>query len=145
VMCRSDGHLGKMVSLLANNLRVRVSGKGDYRESVILGKYPTRYFLGGALIAGTVASVLHGGYRVRRSEYRRAARLDEFGPKYDSANRWHRSQAVAISVTAAALAGTLVCWINDLSPDRILANPGSVRPALGVQAGEITVGLQIDF
>jgi len=145
VMCRSDGHLEKMISLLANNLRVQMTGKGDYRESVILRKYPTKYFLGGALIAGAVASAIHGGYQVRRSEYRKAARLDEFGPKYDSANRWHRLQTVAISVTSAALAGTLVCLINDLSPDRILANPGSVRPALGIHGGEVTLGLQIDF
>jgi len=145
VMCRSDGHLDKMVSLLANNLRVQVTGKGDYRESVILGKYPTKYFLGGTLLAGAVVSIIHSGYRIRREAYREVISLDAFGPKYDSANRWYRSQAVAISVTAVALAGTLVCWINDLSPDRILANPGSVRPALGVQAGEITVGLRIDF
>jgi TolB-like protein len=145
VMCRSDRYLEKMVSVLANNIRLRITGKGDYRESLILRKYPTKYFLGGSLLAGAVASVIHGGYLVRRNEYRKAERLDDFGPKYASANRWNRTQTVALSLTAAAVAATLICWINDLSPDRIQANPGSVRPALGILAGEVTLGLRINL
>lgn len=145
VMCRSSEHLENMVSLLANNLRVQMTNKGEYRESMILRKYPTRYFLGGTLLAAAATSVIHTGYRVRRNDYREATRLDEFQPKYDSANRWHRAQTAAISVTAAALTGALYCWIRDMSPARILANPQSVRPALNFHTGEVTVGLRIEL
>lgn len=145
VMCRSSEHLESMVSLLANNLRVQMTNKGDYRESVILRKYPTRYFLGGTLLAAAATSFIHSEYRIRRNAYQKATRLDEFQPKYDSANRWHRVEVAAISVTAAALTGTLYCWIRDLSPARILAHPQSVRPSLDFHNGEVIVGLRFEL
>ncbi len=145
VTCRSSEHLESMVSLLANNLRIQMTNKGSYRESMILRKYPTRYFLGGTLLAAAATSFIHSEYRIRRNDYQNAARLDEFQPKYDSANRWHRAQTAAISVTAAALTGTLYCWIRDLSPARILANPQSVRPSLDFDHGEVIVGLRFEL
>ena len=145
VMCRSSEHLENMLSLLANNLRVQMTNKGEYRESMLLRKYPTRYFLGGALLAAAASSLIHSEYRIRRNAYLGATRLDEFQPKYDSANRWHRARTAAISVTAATLAGTLYCWIRDLSPARILANPQSVRPSLDFRGGEVVVGLSFEL
>jgi TolB-like protein len=142
---RTSGHLENMIAMLANNLRVQMTGRGEYRESMILRKYPTKYFLGGTLLAGAVTSVLHSGYRLRRNEYQKTTRLEDFDSKYDSANRWYRARSVAVSMTAAALLGTLYCWLGDLSPDRIQANHQSVHPALGVQMGELTVGLRIEF
>jgi TolB-like protein len=145
VMCRSSEHLEAMVSLLAGNLRVQMTNKGDYRESVLLRKAPTKYFLGATMLAAAVTSAIHSGYRVRMNDYQKETRLDEFQPKYDSANRWHRLRTAAISVTAAALAGTVVCLVQDLSPARILANPQPVRPVFNFDSGEIIVGLQIEF
>jgi TolB-like protein len=145
VASRSQKNLERMVSLLANNLMVRLTGSGEYRESVVLRKYPTRYFLGAALLSGAAAAFLDAAYHDKSAAYHRATRLDAFDPAYRSANRLYRGRTVALSLTAAAFAGAMFCFFHDLSPDRILANPLPVKPVLGVEEGEIRVGLRIAF
>jgi TolB-like protein len=145
VTARSNKFLERMITLLANNLKVQITGAGEYRESLILRRYPTRYFLGAAVLSGAAAVILNGAYQNKHGQYHDAYSLDEFDPTYRSANRLYHGRTVALSLAAAAFAGTMICWMHDLSPDRILANPKPIKPVMGAQPGEIRVGLQITF
>jgi TolB-like protein len=145
VTARSRKYLEKMVALLANNLKVQMTGAGEYRESVLLRKYPTRYFLGATLLSGSAAAILQSNYAIKSDQYHHTTRLDAFDPAYRSANRLYRARTAVLALTAASFVGTMYCLLHDLSPDRILANPQLVRPVLETQPGEMRVGLQITF
>jgi TolB-like protein len=140
VSARSANHLGKMISLMADNLRLQMTGQGEYRESLTLRRHPTRAFLGAALASGAAASFLHAETLRKRDLYRDARILGSFDPAWRSANRWNNARSVALAVTGAAAAGALFCWMSDLSPERILANS---QPILGLQTGGITVGFRV--
>jgi TolB-like protein len=139
---RSAEPIEKMAVLLANNLRVRMTGKGTYVESVTLRRLPTRFFLGGTLLAGLSAVWIHQTYVGKLEAYHDAVALEAFDPAYRSANRWYHARTAAIAVTGAALAGTLFCWIRDLDPDRIRAG---AHPVLGFGEGDVRFGIRIAF
>jgi TolB-like protein len=145
VQARSRDYLEKMITLLANNLAFQLTGRGEYRESMIARKRPTSYLLGAALIAGGASAILNQSYQNRLNRYHQATSLVDFNPTYNSANRYYRARNVALAATGAAFLITVYSWIQDLSPERILANPKPVLPSLHIQQGEITVGLRLDF
>jgi TolB-like protein len=138
VTARSSSHPERMAALLANNLAVRMTGKGGYSERVTLRRQPTLYFLGATVVSAAAASIVNHAYLHKRDAYHSAVSLDRFDPAYNSANRLYHARTAVVAVTGVALASTLICWIRDLSPDRILANP---QPVLGFDKGEIVVGL----
>jgi TolB-like protein len=121
VQSRDDRYLQEMVSLLANNIRNKLTAKVEYRRRVVLYTYPTLYFLGTttALAAGTV--LVNNSFQDNLSKYHQAVSLSDFDKQYDRANRWHQARTVLISLTATAAALTLYCWIRNLSAEEILA------------------------
>jgi TolB-like protein len=139
VTAHSADRLGPMVSLLAGNLRVRLTGRGERRDALLLRRAPTRVFLGATLATGAAACVLHGVYAIRRNEYRRTTSLSEFDEAYRSANRWYRARNAGLALTGAALTGALACFLNDLDPDRVVAEP---LPGVGLREGGVSFGLR---
>lgn len=143
VSSRSPKHLERMVALLANNLKFQMTGSGEYRESVLLRKYPTRYFLAAVLVSGTAAAILNQSYQNKLDQYHQTAQLNTFDSAYRSANRLYHVRTAVQALSAAALTGTIICWIHDWSPDRIFANPQPIKPVWGIQQGEIRAGFRI--
>jgi TolB-like protein len=142
VSARSAKHLEKMISLLAGNLRLQMTGQGEYGESLTLRRHPTRAFLAAALVSGAAATFIHAETVRKRDLYLDARDLGSFNPAWRSANRWNHARTAALAVTGAAAAGALTCWLRDLSPDRILANS---QPILGLQTGGVTFGLAFNL
>jgi TolB-like protein len=142
VSARSAKHLEKMIALLAGNLRLQMTGQGEYSESLTLRRHPTRAFLAAAFFSGAAATFIHAEAVRKRDLYREARDLGSFNPAWRSADRWNQARTAALAVTGVAAAGALTCWLRDLSPDRILANS---QPILGLQTGGVTVGLAFNL
>jgi TolB-like protein len=121
VQAADDEHLSEMVSLLGNNIIVLLSGEGAYIEKKTLNKYPTAYFLvaSAGLAIGTL--VVNNAYNKKREEYQNAEELSQFDETYDAANNLNTARIVLASLTGAALVGTLYCWIQNMSPDELIA------------------------
>lgn len=146
VQCKDQNQVDKMVQLLANNLRYQLTGEGDYQPKISLGKYPTFYFLIGTLGSGLATLLVHDQYIQKRHDYQHTTSLNAFNPAYDSANRLYRTRAVLMSVTGIGLAGTLYCWIKNLSVDEILAVQPSVIPyMICSREGEFSLGICVAF
>lgn len=129
VRAPDDKYLSEMVSLLGNNIRFILSGEGVYQEKKTLEKYPTGYFLAatGVLTIGTL--IVNNAYNKKLDEYHNATGLDQFDDAYDSANNLKKARTVLISITGAALIGSIYCWIQNLSPDEVLALNSNQSPA----------------
>ncbi len=150
VRAKSDEYLNEMLELLANNLRNVLSGEGRYREKLELDTYPTTYFLAATVGLAAVSAISNSAYNKKLDEYRAAVRLDEFDSKYDDANRLNKSRIFFAGLTVAALAGTIYCWINNLSPEEILANRKTgkeqIIPFLATdKPGSLRAGVSIRF
>jgi hypothetical protein len=121
VQAPDDNHLSEMVGLLGNNIIVMLSGEGTYIEKETLNTYPTTYFLiaTAGLAIGTL--VVNNAYNKKQEEYQNATELSEFDDAYDAANNLNKARIVLASLTGAALIGTVYCWIQNMSPDEMLA------------------------
>jgi TolB-like protein len=122
VQAPDDKHLTEMVSLLGNNIIVMLSGDVTYIEKETLTKYPTTYFLAASagLAIGTL--VVNNAYNKKQEEYQNATGLSEFDDAYDAANKLNNVRIVLASLTGVAIIGTIYCWIQNMSPDEILAH-----------------------
>jgi len=146
VQCNRTEYLDEMIRLLGQNLSFQLTGKGEYKSKKIMKKYPTTYFLAGTLGSGLATFMLHRAYLQKRDEYRRAAALEDFDPLYNSANRTNKARVVLSCTTGLCALGMVYCWLNNLSPDEILAVQPLVLPYLVCwQKGEYAVGIQFSF
>jgi TolB-like protein len=150
VKSQEDQYLQEMVSLLANNIGNKLSGKIEYRDRIVLHRYPTLYFLGAATALGVGTVLVNNTYQDHLGLYHRAGSLSEFDKQYDQANRWHQARTLFISLTATTAAITLYCWIRNLSPEEILAtttHPGlEIVPAVVLnQKDRLGAGIVIRF
>lgn len=128
VQAPDDKHLTEMVSLLGNNIIVMLSGGGTYIEKETLTNYPTTYFLAATagLAIGTL--VVNNAYNKKQEEYQNATNLSEFDEAYDSANNLNKARIVLASLTGVAVIGTIYCWIQNMSPDELLAYDNKYEP-----------------
>jgi len=128
VQAPDDEHLTEMVGLLGNNIVVMLSGEGTYIENETLTSYPTTYFLAASagLAIGTL--VVNNAYNKKREEYQNATELSEFDEAYDSANNLNKARIVLASLTGVAVVGTIYCWIQNMSPDELLAYDNPNKP-----------------
>jgi TolB-like protein len=121
VQAPDDNHLTEMVSLLGNNIIFMLSGDGTYIEKETLNTYPTTYFLVASAGFAIGTLIVNNAYNKKREEYENATELSEFDDAYDAANNLNNARIVLASLTGAALIGTLYCWIQNMSPDELLA------------------------
>lgn len=128
VQAPDDKHLTEMISLLGNNIIVMLSGDRTYIEKETLTNYPTTYFLAASagLAIGTL--VVNNAYNKKREEYENATDLSEFDEAYDTANNLNTARIVMASLTGVAVIGTIYCWIQNMSPDEILAYEDPLQP-----------------
>ena len=146
VQSKDRNQLDKMVCLLANNLRYQLTGKGAYQSKISLKKCPISYFLIGTLGSGLATLFVHDQYVKKHDAYQQVTKLESFDSAYDSANRLYQARTILISVTGAGLAGTLYCWLRNLSPEEIMAYQPPVLPYVrSTREGEFTVGVHIAF
>ena len=146
VQSKQAASLDQMVKLLANNLAYQLTGKGKYETTIHLKKYPVGYYLAGTIAAGVTTGFLHKAYRHNLEDYHRAARLGDFDPPYNSANRFHKAQQLFAWVTGVGVVLTATLWIKNLTEGEILASrPPIVFYGLMENKGDFSVGFQISF
>ena len=132
VQAKGDGYLSEMISLLAQNIDHVLTGEQPYRNKIVIEKYPTSYFLIGTACLAAGSFFANQAYHKKLDAYHQTTELDKFDETYDAANRLKGVRTIMVSLTAAALVGTLYCWINNLSPDEIVAEDLTFIPSLQV-------------
>lgn len=146
VESQSEDALDKMVAMLGNNLRHKMTNEGEYKERILLRQYPIRPFLYSTLSLGIMSVVTNNLYQKKWDDYQDAVHLYDFDPMYDSANRFYRIRNVVFAATAVSAVTTLYCWLKSSAPDEILAGEKYFMPyALSTEKGGILVGFQISF
>lgn len=149
VISPDTNHLEEMTQLLSNNIKKVLVGQGTYIEKVQLSEMPTTYFA--IATAGlTVTSILlNSAYINNYNDYKNATNLSDFDSKYDKANNMNKLKIVAISAAGAALAGTIYCWLRNMSSNEILAVEGNkitIYPNLVYgQNDNLSAGITIAF
>jgi TolB-like protein len=142
-------HLNQMVELLANNILFDLTGNGDYQKRIKLTHYPTTYFLVATVGLGVATLLVRSEYRRNYDAYHNITDLDRYNELYDNANRYHKISNGLSALTGAALAGTIYCWIGNMSPKEIYAHNSHDRiviPYLAISLNDgVTVGAQIHF
>jgi hypothetical protein len=78
----------------------------------------------------SIISVLsrNNAYNKKHEEYQNATDLSEFDESYDAANNLNKVRIVLASLTGVAVIGTIYCWIQNMSPDEILAFEDPMKP-----------------
>jgi TolB-like protein len=142
-------HLSQMIDLLGNNILYNLTGEGEYRDRVKLGKSPTLYFLGATVGLGIGTLIASNQYQKYLDDYRNNTELDKFDELYDKANRTKKISVALASLTGAAMMGTVYFWVRGRSPSEIYAqniNEIKTLPYLTYsEKNEIIVGIKIHY
>ena len=104
-----EPHLDEMISLLGQNLKVQLTGRGTYYPKMKIHRYPVIPFLGITLGSGLITGWLHHSYILKRQDYQSAGDMVKIEELYRSANRNYRARNWMLGVTGAAFCGTLYC------------------------------------
>lgn len=142
-------HLKEMMAILANNIEFQLTGEKKYIAKKVIADYPTVYFLGasGGLLLAT--AVFNGQYQTNLNKYNANTDINRFDSFYDQANTAHKLMILTGSLTAAALAGAVYCWIGNLTGGAVKAHPQKeiqLQPGVSWVPGEGgRVGVQIFF
>lgn len=148
VQAPNDQYLNEMVSMLGNNLTFILSGDGNYRNHITLKKYPTVYFAAATAGLGIATLIVNNAYDKKLKEYQSALSLSDFDETYDAANNLNKTRTVLAALTGVALVGTIYCWIQDLSPDQVLAKQENdwVQPSFYIDFnGNVYASVSIGF
>ena len=143
-----ENHLEEMTQLLGNNIIKVLVGQGTYIKKVQLSEMPTTYFMIATAGFAVTTILLNNAYINNLNDYRDATQLSEFDSKYDKANNMNNLKIIAASITGVALAGTIYCWIRNISANEIMAsnNKINIYPNLVFSPeNKIITGLTIVF
>jgi TolB-like protein len=121
VIAPDQNHLEEMTQLLGNNIKKVLVGQGNYIEKVQLSEMPTTYFMIATAGFAVTTILLNNAYINNLNDYKNATQLSEFDSKYDDTNNMNKLKILAASATGLALAGTIYCWIRNMSSNEILA------------------------
>jgi len=121
VIAPDENHLEEMTQLLSNNIKKVLVGQGSYIEKVQLSEMPTTYFAIATAGLTLTTILLNNAYIDNYNAYKNATQLSDFDSKYDKANDTNKLKILAASAAGVALAGTIYCWIRNMSSNEILA------------------------
>ncbi len=114
-------HFQEMVKLLANNIRYRLTGEGEYLYRASLQQYPTGYFLLGALVSGVIGGVLQQNSKKAYDDYHAAQSLNDFDRYYRKANNLQKLSGAFFALAGAGLLGATVAWIKNMKQEDLKA------------------------
>ncbi len=142
-------HLSAMLDILANNVLFRLTGNGTYRYEQEIADCPTLYFLSAGAGLALASYISYAQYQSNQDKYRTNTSLDRFDEYYDKANNAHKLYIAFAWLSAAAVTGTVVCWIKNKTGGEVKAAPQQnpdVHPTIGFIPGkEARFGVQIRF
>jgi len=138
-------HLDKMTQMLADNIAFQLTGNGVYCPRIALKQYPTGYVAAGTTLSLLSTLILHADFKNRQNDYRTASGLADFDPAYESANRSFKARNVMMVLTGIGAAGTLYCWLKNLSPQAVTASAPPVQPHFSLNKEEVRLGLTLRF
>ncbi len=142
-------HLSAMLEVLSKNIIFRLTGEGMYQDERDIADCPTLYFLSAGAGLALASYISYTRYRSNRDKYRANTLLDRFDDYYDQANNAHKLSIAFAWLGAAAVTGTVVCWIKNKTGGKVKAVPQlntEIQPTIGFIPGqEARFGVQIRF
>lgn len=146
VRARSIKNISEMTELLAHNLIFRLTGENEYKEKIVLKRYPTFYFFSATVLSAAATTYGHITYNDKRQKYSDATKIDDFNTLYNSANRWNKARYTLAATTGTAFLGMLYCWLKNRSPQEIQTAGLPVTPYVQIpKNGEYAIGIKISF
>jgi TolB-like protein len=149
VVSPDQKQLSKMIDLLGDNILFNLTGKGNYKQTMKISSYPTKYFLAATVVMGATTLWVNNEYQKKKDEYNNNTELDRFDDLYNDANRAKKATVVLATLTGTALAGTIYFWVKGLSPKKIYAwnhQAGSMIPYFTINLkNEVQFGVQIHY
>jgi TolB-like protein len=119
--------LDVMIRVLANNIKINLTGAGRRMTDVPVQHYHSAWILTAGLGAGVGAALLHSSYAKNYDLYKKADKLAEFDGPYDKANRAYQWRNVLAGSAAALLTTGFTLWLTGQSEhNKVLAD--SDRP-----------------
>ncbi|MDZ7269587.1 MAG: CsgG/HfaB family protein [candidate division KSB1 bacterium] len=140
----------EMVQLLAANILYNLTGRGQYRESVRLRRYPASWVALAAGLSAAAAGVTHGISRAAYRKYQAATTLADLEKHYHRAEDYRTARTTSALVTGVLALVSVRFWLQDHSEkNRIFAAamPAERPPAprLALFAGGHTLCLGVAF
>jgi len=142
----NDQYLSEMIAVLGNNISFILLGEGAYQYKKTLKKYPTGYFLIASAGLATATILVNKAYSDKVDQYHESEELSEIEESYNSANTLNTTRTILAALTGVAIAGSIYCWINDMSADEINANEQAFIPSIQFDGnGGIYASIKIIF
>ncbi len=107
-------HFRQMVHLLANNIRFKLVGEGQYKSRASLKKYPTKTFLLTTLASGLIAGALENGSKKSYQDYHNATSLELMEKHYDKANQLHKLSGLFGTIAGVGILATTYSWLKNM-------------------------------
>ena len=144
--------LDDMIRLLASNIVYNLAGEGQYRESLRVKQYPTKWLLASTLLAATAAGVTHALSREAYQQYQSATELDEFDKYYDRASDYRTARNVLAVVSGALAVATVNFWLKgNAEQNQVFAGTAPAMSArvqafyVSAGAGGISLGWSLHY
>jgi TolB-like protein len=146
VQAPDDTHLSEMITLLGNNISFILSGEGEYQQKKTLRTYPTGYFLIASAGLAVATVLVNNSYQNKVDEYHNADNLSDIEDSYNSANNLNNARIILATLTGVAIAGTIYCWLNDLSADELISQDQVFIPSFYIDGnGGVYASINIQF
>jgi len=146
VQAPDDKYLSEMVALLGSNISFILSGDGAYQEKITLKTYPTGYFLLASAGLTVATLIVNNSYLEKVDQYDNAEDLSDIEDAYNSANNLNNARIILASVTGVAIAGTIYCWISNMSAEEIIAQDQVFIPSIHLDGnGGVYASIKIRF
>ena len=107
-------HFRQMVRLLANNIRFKLTGEGEYKSRASLKKYPTTTLLLSTVVSGLIAGVLEKSSKKAYQDYHNTQSLELMQKHYDKANRLHKLSGLFGAITGVGVLATTYSWLKNM-------------------------------
>ncbi len=107
-------HFRQMVRLLANNIRFKLTGEGEYKSRASLKKYPTTTLLLSTVVSGLIAGMLENSSKKAYQDYQNTRSLELMEKHYDKANRLHKLSGLFGAMTGIGILATTYSWLKNM-------------------------------
>lgn len=146
VQAPMNAPLEKMTSLLASNIHYQLTGSGRPVDRMRLHRYPAAVCLAGTSVLAASALAAHLAFLDRRSEYRDAARLEDFDPLHERAERTLRLRnGLSIASGIGLVLSGFFLYQNSHADEITACEPRVVPYAFAWGGRTWTAGIHVSF
>ncbi|KAA3617262.1 MAG: hypothetical protein D8M58_03250 [Calditrichaeota bacterium] len=142
-------HKESMIEMLANNLKYRLTGQGEYQTKKVFKSNSIWYWTGATVLLGSATLATNSYHNDSVDKYNSATKLKDFDKYYDRSNNSKDLYTILGILAGSAAIGTLVDFLSSDEENEIRSGhskQSSVKSNIYfVGKNEIQIGFQIHF